>query len=84
VNEHPGIVTLWAHGKAHVRLEDGRELVCMPANKVRGQVVPGTRVLVALSPDGTVGRITARVGEQGRAPHVHASERRRQALEAKK
>ena len=63
--QHVGVVVLWAHGTARVRLEGGREVVCRPGSRVRGQVVPGTAVRVALSPDGTVGRITARLDEEG-------------------
>lgn len=74
---YPAVCTLWAHGKARVRLDDGRELPAVAANRIRGQVVPGTKVRVVLSGDATIARIVERVDDQP-PERLKASERRRQ------
>jgi hypothetical protein len=81
---HVATVTVWAHGKARVRLDGGTiEFPATPSGKLRGQLSPGERVWCVLSPDGTVGRIVERVEEQGRV-RFKASERRRQKIAGEK
>ena len=74
-----GVVVHWAHGKARVRLDDGRELPCGKGSAVRGQLGEGERVRVVVSPDGTAGRVVAREVDTPRE-RVGASERRRRKV----